>query len=91
MAETDADGKPVGDGFDYEVKTEKQQFTISETNKKETIRIDNCITPDTPGGKHTPKTGDDTLIWPYVTMMLAALVAGTGSIFGKRRRKRSSK
>ena len=100
LAETDADGKPVGDGFDYEVKIEKKQFTISETNKKETIRIDNCITPDTPGGKHTPKTpgggdkpktGDDTLIWPYVTMMLAALVAGTGSIFGKRRRKRSSK
>ena len=100
LAETDADGKPVGDGFDYEVKIEKKQFTISETNKKETIRIDNCITPDTPGGKHTPKTpgggdkpktGDDTLIWLYVTMMLAALVAGTGSIFGKRRRKRSSK
>lgn len=91
LAETDADGKPVGDGFDYEVKIEKKQFTISETNKKETIRIDNCITPDNPGGKHTPKTGDDTLIWPYVTMMLAALVAGTGSIFGKRRRKRSSK
>ena len=91
LAETDADGKPVGDGFDYEVKIEKKQFTISETNKKETIRIDNCITPDTPGGKNTPKTGDDTLIWPYVTMMLAALVAGTGSIFGKRRRKRSSK
>ena len=100
LAETDADGNPVGDGFDYEVKIEKKQFTISETNKKETIRIDNCITPDTPGGKHTPKTpgggdkpktGDDTLIWPYVTMMLAALVAGTGSIFGKRRRKRSSK
>ena len=91
LAETDADGKPVGDGFDYEVKIEKKQFTISETNKKETIRIDNCITPDNPGGKHTPKTGDDTLIWPYVTMMLAVLVAGTGSIFGKRRRKRSSK
>ena len=100
LAETDADGKPVGDGFGYEVKIEKKQFTISETNKKETIRIDNCITPDTPGGKHTPKTpgggdkpktGDDTLIWPYVIMMLAALVAGTGSIFGKRRRKRSSK
>ena len=91
LAETDADGKPVGDGFDYEVKIEKKQFTISETNKKETIRIDNCITPDNPGGKHTPKTGADTLIWPYGTMMLAALVAGNGSIFGKRRRKRSSK
>ncbi len=73
LAETDADGKPVGDGFDYEVKIEKKQFTISEINKKETIRIDNCIAPDTPGGKNTPKTGDDTLIWPYVTMMLAAL------------------
>ena len=101
LAETDEDGMPVDSDFDYTVAIDKSQVTLTADDHEAVVKVTNKKTPDTetetesetesettPTKKttNTPKTGDDTNIAFYLTLMMMAALVGTG--YGVRRRKK---
>ena len=101
LAETDEDGMPVDSDFDYTVAIDKSQVTLTADDHEAVVKVTNKKTPDTetetesetesettPTKKttNTPKTGDDTNIAFYLTLMMMAALVGTG--YGIRRRKK---
>ena len=107
IAEVDKNGNPVGKDFAYEATVDLPEVTLSETNSNVSVVITNqekaeepteteeptAKTTEKPADKTTkaPKTGDNTNIWLYVTLMMLSALTGSGYAVRRRRKNRKAR
>lgn len=81
IAETDAKGKPIGNGYKYKVNVDKNHVILTQEQNSQTVNIINELAPPT---KPTPPDTHDSLLSQYIIMAIMSFIAANMLIIGKK-------